>query len=223
MELTDEQVAGMSADQFLAHHGLSRDEPFADTGMTVDDFLAHYGVMGMHWGIRRDPKTGIRPLAKSLDESRFGKMAKANANRHMRAQNTRAAARGKKGPNKSTSNNPSRKDVNRNAAIDAARAAGVNPPKSKSKSSRLTMTDARTTQALRNVANGRASARDHLRASGSISLWSIIRGVGYRGAAANRVQQNVARNNRIQQGQTTVTDRLHQWGNVPIFNFGGTG
>jgi len=212
MELTDEQVLSMEPDAFLAHHGLSRNEPFGDTGMTVDDFLMHYGVMGMHWGIRRDPKTGIRPLAKSLDESRFGKMAKANANRHMRAQNTRAAARGDKGPRKSTSNNPSRKDVNRNAAIDAARAAGVNAPKSKSKSksSRLTMTDDRTTQALRNVANGRASARDHLRASGSISLLSIIRGVGYRDAAANRVQQNVARNNRIQQGQTTVTDRLHQ-------------
>ena len=57
MELTDEQVASMSADQFLAHHGLSRDEPFADTGMTVDDFLMHYGVMGMHWGIRKGKGT----------------------------------------------------------------------------------------------------------------------------------------------------------------------
>lgn len=57
MELTDEQVQSMTTDQFLAHHGLTRDEPFADTGMTVDDFLAHYGVMGMHWGIRKSKAT----------------------------------------------------------------------------------------------------------------------------------------------------------------------
>ena len=57
MELTDEQVQSMTTDQFLAHHGLTRDEPFADTGMTVDDFLAHYGVMGMHWGIRKGKGT----------------------------------------------------------------------------------------------------------------------------------------------------------------------
>jgi len=57
MELADEQVASMSTDAFLAHHGLSRDEPFGDTGMTVDDFLMHYGVMGMHWGIRKGKGT----------------------------------------------------------------------------------------------------------------------------------------------------------------------
>ncbi len=55
-----------------------------------EEFLEHYGVLGMHWGIRRDPKTGIRPLAKSLDESRLGKLAKSNAQRHMNKQNLRA-------------------------------------------------------------------------------------------------------------------------------------
>ena len=101
-----------------------------------EDFLAHYGVPGMHWGIRKDPDKystrrgadGVRPLARTLDQSRFGKLANANANRYMRKQNTRALAKGKPFPKKSTSNNPDRKTINRNAAIDAARAAGFNPP-----------------------------------------------------------------------------------------------
>lgn len=93
-----------------------------------EDFMAHYGVKGMRWGVRRDPETGVRPIAKALDESWFGRVANANANRYMRKKNTKAAARGDYGPHKSTSNNPDRKTVNRNAAIDAARAAGVNAP-----------------------------------------------------------------------------------------------
>jgi len=72
MELTDEQVQSMTADEFLAHHGLSRDEPFADTGMTVDDFLMHYGVMGMHWGIRKGRgTTGIsRTRGATIDRNK---------------------------------------------------------------------------------------------------------------------------------------------------------
>lgn len=187
-----------------------------------EDFLAHYGVVGMHWGIRRDPKTGVRPLAKSLDESRFGKLAKANANRYMRKQNTRALAKGKPFPKKSTSNNPSRKDINRNAAIDAARAAGFNKPKSSNRSGgrSLTTTDQRTNMALRRVASGKATIRDHLRASGSISLLSLIRNGGYRNAAQSRLDFNQARAARIRAGQATIQDRLSQWGNIPITNFG---
>jgi hypothetical protein len=63
----------------------------SDTSQDVgEEFLEHYGVKGMHWGIRRDPKTGIRPIAKSLDESRFGTAAKKNAQRHMDKQTARA-------------------------------------------------------------------------------------------------------------------------------------
>lgn len=49
---------------------------------TVEDVLEHVGVKGMHWGVRRDPVTGVRPSAKALDESAFGKLAKANVNRY---------------------------------------------------------------------------------------------------------------------------------------------
>jgi hypothetical protein len=49
----------------------------------VDEFiLEHFGTKGMKWGVRRDSKTGVRPIAKTLDESGFGKLAKANADRH---------------------------------------------------------------------------------------------------------------------------------------------
>ncbi len=113
-----------------------------------EDFMAHYGVKGMRWGVRRDPESGVRPIAKALDESWFGRAAKANVNRHMRRQNTKAAARGDSGPHKSTSNNPDRKTINRNAAIDAARAAGVNIPK-ESKYAQLTPAQKRTRIAVR--------------------------------------------------------------------------
>lgn len=49
----------------------------------VDEFLEHFGVMGMRWGVRRDPKTGVRPIAKALDESKFGDAARANAEGHI--------------------------------------------------------------------------------------------------------------------------------------------
>lgn len=60
----------------------------------VDDFLAHYGVKGMKWGVRRNSDTGVRPIAKTLDESKFGRAANANAKRYMakQAAKTNAAA-----------------------------------------------------------------------------------------------------------------------------------
>lgn len=48
----------------------------------VDDFIAHYGKRGMKWGVRRDPVTGIRPIAQTLNDSKFGKAAQKNVNRH---------------------------------------------------------------------------------------------------------------------------------------------
>lgn len=50
--------------------------------MDVDDFLAHYGVKGQKWGVRRDPQTGVRPIARTLDRSKFGQKAHSNANKH---------------------------------------------------------------------------------------------------------------------------------------------
>lgn len=64
----------------------------------VQSFLEHHGVKGQKWGIRRDRKTGVRPLAKTLDESRFGKASKANAERH----NAKKSSRNKNRVNKST-------------------------------------------------------------------------------------------------------------------------
>jgi hypothetical protein len=48
----------------------------------VEDVIEHFGVKGMKWGVRRDEKTGVRPAAKALDESAFGRLAKANVRRH---------------------------------------------------------------------------------------------------------------------------------------------
>ena len=59
----------MSKD-YLAQY---RDEP--------KDIL-HFGVKGMKWGVRRDSKTGIRPIAKTLNDSRFGKKSIARAEAH---------------------------------------------------------------------------------------------------------------------------------------------
>lgn len=56
MELTDEQVDGMSSSQFLTHHGLKRDDVLGD-GNTVQWHLEHYGVKGMHWGITNEQKS----------------------------------------------------------------------------------------------------------------------------------------------------------------------
>ncbi|MET0787212.1 MAG: hypothetical protein ABWY25_10945 [Paenisporosarcina sp.] len=55
-----------------------------------EDFVRHFGILGMKWGVRRDLDTGVRPIAKSLDESRFGKAANRNAQRHMSKQNAKA-------------------------------------------------------------------------------------------------------------------------------------
>jgi len=52
--------------------------------MIIDEelYLEHYGVRGMHWGIRRDPKTGVRPIAKALNEGPAGRASKANVDRY---------------------------------------------------------------------------------------------------------------------------------------------
>lgn len=54
-----------------------------------DAYLEHYGKKGMHWGVRRDPKTGVRPVAARLDRSAVGRASKANADRHDRAVSNR--------------------------------------------------------------------------------------------------------------------------------------
>jgi len=61
-----------------------------DSSDIGEEFLEHYGVKGMHWGITRDPQTGVRPIAKSLDESRFGSAAKKNTQRYMDKQDAKA-------------------------------------------------------------------------------------------------------------------------------------
>lgn len=48
------------------------------------DYIEHVGVKGMKWGVRRNPKTGIRPIAKTLNDSRFGRAAQKNVDRHDR-------------------------------------------------------------------------------------------------------------------------------------------
>ncbi len=57
--------------------------------ISVEEFLAHYGVLGMHWGVRRNSETGVRPIAKALNDSKFGKASIANADRY----NARQAAK----------------------------------------------------------------------------------------------------------------------------------
>jgi len=73
MELTDEQVAGMSPSQFLSHHGLNRDDILGD-GNTVQWHLEHYGVKGMHWGItneqQSDGSSGPPKLYKAYRRSK---------------------------------------------------------------------------------------------------------------------------------------------------------
>ena len=47
----------------------------------VDDFLEHVGVKGMKWGVRRG-SDGVRPIARTLNDSSFGKFAQKNVDRH---------------------------------------------------------------------------------------------------------------------------------------------
>lgn len=47
----------------------------------LDTHLEHYGVKGMKWGVRRG-KDGVRPIARTLDNSRFGQAAKKNVARY---------------------------------------------------------------------------------------------------------------------------------------------
>lgn len=58
--------------------------------MDLEAFLAHHGVKGQRWGVRRDPKTGIRPIAKTLNDSSFGRATQRNIDRHNKAQSIRS-------------------------------------------------------------------------------------------------------------------------------------
>ena len=51
---------------------------------TVERVLAHFGVKGQKWGVRRDDKTGVRPIAQRLNDSAFGRASQKNLDRHDR-------------------------------------------------------------------------------------------------------------------------------------------
>lgn len=50
--------------------------------LTPEAYLQHFGVKGMKWGVRRDPNTGVRPIAKTLNDSRLGDASRRNVERH---------------------------------------------------------------------------------------------------------------------------------------------
>lgn len=64
-----------------------------DEFQSTDDFLEHYGVKGMKWGVRRDSTTGVRPIAKTLNDSRFGRKANARAAKYGAKQDAKLKAR----------------------------------------------------------------------------------------------------------------------------------
>lgn len=53
-----------------------------DDKPSIDDAMEHFGVQGMRWGVRRNPDTGVRPIATALNDSKFGKVSIANADRY---------------------------------------------------------------------------------------------------------------------------------------------
>lgn len=80
--------------------------------ISYEDALAHFGVKGMKWGVRKDPKTGVRPIAKALDSSKFGALSKANVERHNHRKAMRTLNKASK----------ARDNAARVAAIEGARA-----------------------------------------------------------------------------------------------------
>jgi hypothetical protein len=61
------------------------------TELPSEVVLAHYGKKGMHWGVRRDAETGVRPVAQKLNDSKFGKASAANADRYNKKQSAKSA------------------------------------------------------------------------------------------------------------------------------------
>ena len=57
----------------------------------IDNILEHHGVKGQKWGVRRNSSTGVRPIARTLNDSRFGQNSIRRAESHMTKQNQRAA------------------------------------------------------------------------------------------------------------------------------------
>ena len=48
----------------------------------MDEVLEHHGVKGQKWGVRRNEKTGARPIAVTLNNSKFGQKSIARAEKH---------------------------------------------------------------------------------------------------------------------------------------------
>lgn len=61
----------------------------------VQAFLEHSGVKGMKWGIRKGPD-GVRPAAKALDESWFGRLSKKNTERYVNKKMRKASGEKKR-------------------------------------------------------------------------------------------------------------------------------
>ena len=62
------------------------------TTITREEALAHFGVAGMRWGVRRDPKTGIRPIAQTLNDSKFGQKSIQRAEAYATRKESKAGA-----------------------------------------------------------------------------------------------------------------------------------
>lgn len=177
--------------------------------MDIEEFLAHHGVKGQKWGIRRDPRTGIRPIASTLDKSRFGRLAKANADRHNRNQS--AVSKGLENT-----------ILKGRSAVGLKNQPNTVKPPSSSKQNRtnkqVRRLNAKIARRIR-VANGRGGIGDILLTVGNQSVVSIVRAKGsLKGAAANDARQLSARRDRIKNGKRKVLDILSIHGGNLLYN-----